>query len=222
MIKELGNAIRQMKDEFPLSSFNDPGLQKRIDYLDWIQLDLASIHEQIYDALLPIAEMEDVKMFRTEVPQELYVRIIGKNPSRNRGDKNPVDSISWNEAMVFCKRLSWILGKQVRLPSEAEFRRAVGNIHLENTDEYIWSASNTDGSTQEVGQKNPLGGGYHDLLGNAGEWLKQADEQSDSRSVNHFGGHVQDTAETVLSMPVRSASRNERNRLTGFRFVVVH
>ena len=222
LIAELGVAIQQMQDEFPLSSFNDPELQKKVDYLDQMQSDLASVHKKIHDALLPITETEGVKMFRTEVPQELYALVIGKNPSRNQGDRNPVDSISWTEAVVFCERLSWILGKEVRLPSEAEFRWAVGNTQLEEPDKYVWSASNTHGSMQAVGQKNPLESGYYDLLGNASEWLSEQDTQYDSESVNHMGGHAQDTAETVLSIPVRSVSRNERSRLTGFRFVVDH
>ena len=222
LIAELKSVIQQMKDEFPLSSFNDTELQMKIGYLDQMQMVLESVQSQIYDALLPIPGVDGVRMFRTEVSQEFYVLVLDKNPSRNQESKNPVDSISWAEANVFCERLTWILDKEVRLPKEAEFRQAVGDVLPENPDDYIWSTTNTDGSTQRVGQKKPFESGYYDLLGNVSEWLDKEEDRVDSQSVSHFGGHVQDNVKAILSMPIRSVSINERNRLTGFRFVVVH
>ena len=222
LISELVAALQQMETEFPLSPFNDKELKEKIDYLDQIQLSLEFVQDQIYDALLPIPGMKGVHMFRTEIPQDLYTTLVDKNPSRNREDKNPVDSISWTEAEVFCTRASWILAKEVRLPNETEFRQAItGEIHNVNPDEHIWSALNTDGSTQSVGQKKPLESGYYDLLGNVSEWLKETTDQSDSRDVFHIGGHAQDNLEAILAIPVRSASRSARSRLTGFRIVVI-
>lgn len=222
LISELSAALQQMETEFPLSPLNNQELKEKIDYLNQIQSNLAFVQDQIYDALLPIPGMKGVHMFRTEIPQDLYMMLVDKNPSRNREAKNPVDSISWTEAEVFCTRASWILAKEVRLPNETEFRQAItGEIHNENPDEHIWSALNTDGSTQSVGQKKPFESGYYDLLGNVSEWLKEATDPSDSRNVFHIGGDVQDNLEVILSIPVRSASRSARNRQTGFRIVVI-
>ncbi|MCH2247053.1 MAG: formylglycine-generating enzyme family protein [Crocosphaera sp.] len=46
------------------------------------------------------------------------------NPSEFKGDHNPVDSISWYDAIEFCARLSIHTGRQYRLPSEAEWEYA--------------------------------------------------------------------------------------------------
>ena len=43
---------------------------------------------------------------KTEVTQEEYLSVMGKNLSVFRGDKNPVEEVSWYDAVVFCNRLS--------------------------------------------------------------------------------------------------------------------
>ena len=45
-------------------------------------------------------------------------------PSFFRGDHLPVESVTWNEADEFCRRLSEIAGRDYRLPSEAEWEYA--------------------------------------------------------------------------------------------------
>src|SRR3979409_1189654 len=39
-----------------------------------------------------------------EVTQDVYKKIMGANPSHFSGATNPVDSVSWNNAIDFCKR----------------------------------------------------------------------------------------------------------------------
>ncbi len=46
------------------------------------------------------------------------------NPSEFKGDTLPVESISWEEAVEFCARLSKKTGRAYRLPSEAEWEYA--------------------------------------------------------------------------------------------------
>jgi len=220
VIVALRRDIKHMQNAFPDSSLNDEELAVKVRYLNLVQSDLGYIQGRVYNALLPVPETAGLRMLRTEVPQALYVLMMGTNPSRNRGDLNPVDSVSWTEAKSFCERLSWILGKEIRLPSENEFRQALGRLRYVVLEEHVWSSLDADGVAQPVGKKAPFASGFYDLLGNVSEWLESGD-RFDSEKVRHIGGHAQDRLELIFSVPVRSAARAERNRLTGFRVVMI-
>lgn len=219
VIAELRRYIKQMEAAYPLSSLNDEGLQVKVRYLNLVQNDLGFIQDRVYDALLPVPESKDWKMLRTEVPQALYSLIMGTNPSRNQGDVYPVDSVSWTESKSFCQRLSWILGKPVRLPTENEFRQALGRLRYVVLEDHVWSAASSDGVAKGVGEKEPFASGYYDLLGNVSEWLESVDRFEDE-TARHIGGHAQDRLEAIFTVPSREAARGGRNRMTGFRFVV--
>ncbi|MEI7837572.1 MAG: formylglycine-generating enzyme family protein [Planctomycetota bacterium] len=72
-----------------------------------------------------------------EVTQEQYEAVMDKNPSEGREVTNPeykqtpaqynqtpVNQVSWDDAVEFCKKLSAKTGKTVRLPTEAEWEYA--------------------------------------------------------------------------------------------------
>ena len=219
VIASLRRDVRQMQEAFPRSSLNDDDLQLKIRYLNLVQSDLGFIQDRIYGALLPIPEIEGWRMLRTEVPQVLYTLIMGTNPSRNKGDVCPVDSISWTDAKDFCERLSWILGQPVRLPTENEFREALGRLRYVVLEDHVWSVADADGVPQAVGTKEPFASGFYDLLGNTSEWLESID-RFETEGARHIGGHALDSRNSLFTVPLREAPRGERNRLTGFRIVV--
>ena len=60
----------------------------------------------------------------TPVTQAQYQAVMGANPSHFKGATNPVETVSWDDATEFCKRLSERAGRTVRLPTEAEWEYA--------------------------------------------------------------------------------------------------
>lgn len=219
VIVELRQDLKQMKEAYPRSSLNDDELELKIRYLNLVQNDLGFIQDRVYEALQAIPEEKSWKILRTEVSQALFFMIMRTNPSRNRGDVNPVDSVNWIEAKQFCERLSWVMGKPVRLPTENEFRASLGRLRYVVLEDHVWSLSNTDGATQPVGTKEPFASGCYDLLGNVSEWLESVD-RFETEDAQHIGGHALDQLETIFTVPVREAPREERNRMTGFRIVL--
>jgi formylglycine-generating enzyme required for sulfatase activity len=126
-----------------------------------------------------------------EVTQAQYLKVMGNNPSYFQGDQvnnvdssnHPVDQVSWEDAVEFCKRLSELpeeraAGRVYRLPTEAEWEHACragsnapfGFGGLELADDYGWFSSNSKGKSQPVGQKEPNAWGLYDMHGNVKEW----------------------------------------------------
>jgi formylglycine-generating enzyme required for sulfatase activity len=63
-------------------------------------------------------------MGKYEVTQAQWRALMGTNPANFKGDDLPVEGVSWNDAMQFCKRLTQMTGRPYRLPTEAEWEYA--------------------------------------------------------------------------------------------------
>ena len=49
---------------------------------------------------------QNYKMSITEVTQGIYEAVMGENPSEFKGENNPVEMVSWYDAIYFCNKLS--------------------------------------------------------------------------------------------------------------------
>ena len=63
-------------------------------------------------------------LLETEVTQEMWQSVMGKNPSTSKGEQEPVEDVSWDDCQEFCKKLSQKLGQQFKLPTEAQWEYA--------------------------------------------------------------------------------------------------
>jgi formylglycine-generating enzyme required for sulfatase activity len=119
-----------------------------------------------------------------EVTQEQYQRVMDANPSRFKGKQNPVEKVTWLEAIDFCRRLSALPeerkhNRTYRLPTEAEWEYACragtttryyfGDSRSQLAD-HAWYGSNAQKTTHPVGQKSPNAWGLFDMQGNVWEW----------------------------------------------------
>jgi formylglycine-generating enzyme required for sulfatase activity len=120
--------------------------------------------------------------------------------------------VTWAEVLKFCERLSWILGENVRAPTEAEFAAYLPR------DGEAWLADSANGHTHPVGSSRPSSLGLYDVVGNVGEWLQRVNDAGLTSAVG--GGAIVDTQAGLAGHLVTYVDRKERLRTVGFRFVV--
>ena len=75
----------------------------------------------------PVHEVKLTKGFwllETQVTQVMWSGVMGENPSCFKGDRNPVENVSWDDCQEFCRKLSQKLGQRVKLPTEAQWEYA--------------------------------------------------------------------------------------------------
>ena len=120
----------------------------------------------------------------TEVTNAQWKAVKGNVPSHWKDDDRPVENVSWEDAVSFCKKLSSLpaeraAGRVYRLPTEAEWeyacRAGTTTSYSFGNDksllgDFAWFGGNADGRTHPVGQKQPNAWGLYDMHGNAWEW----------------------------------------------------
>ena len=218
-ITVLEQKAAQFHNLYPKSTLIDDNLQQRLDFLNAKRDSLAAIQEQAYQLLLPLPGQPRLRLAKEEVAQALYSAVAPGNPSRNVGPKLPVESVSWNEAQEFCRRLSWVLARPVRLPTLEEFRAALGETDALDVAAMSWNFDNSGGQTHETGTKTANANGFFDLLGNVAEWLAQP-LGYDDEVAPIIGGTAQTQVDNIRAVPLAKTDITSRNPFTGFRFIM--
>ena len=125
--------------------------------------------------------LSDYYIGETEVTQELWEAVMGSNPSNFKGSQKPVESVSWYDCKEFITKLNKLIGKNFRLPTEAEWEYAArgGNKSKgykysgSNTiDDVAWYDGNSGKATHNVKTKSPNELGIYDMSGNVWEWCE--------------------------------------------------
>ena len=134
---------------------------------------------------------------QTEVTQELWEAVMGSNPSYFKGQKLPVEWVSWHDCQTFISKLNQLTGKQFRLPTEAEWEFAArGGTKSKgytysgsNTiDDVAWYWSNSGNKTHEVATKQANELGIYDMSGNVWEWCQDWYSKYSSSAINNPTG----------------------------------
>ncbi len=121
-------------------------------------------------------------MGKYPITQAQWQAVMGNNPSHfkrfwfKRSKNRPVEMVSWLDVVDFCRRLSEKVGKDYRLPSEAEWEYGCragsitaycwGDVITTELANYNYSV----GDTTDVGKYPPNAFGLYDMHGNVWEW----------------------------------------------------
>jgi len=167
-----------------------------------------------------------------QVTQAQWEAVMGNNPSNFKGPNRPVECVSWDDCDKFCKKLSELTKKNVRLPSEAEWEYAcrAGTTtpfyfgetitpDLANYDGRYTYGSGPKGKyrkeTTDVGIFPPNAFGLYDMHGNVWEWCQDCWHENYNNAPvngaawndNHFRRVLRGGYWTYLPRHCRAVSR---------------
>jgi len=119
---------------------------------------------------------------QTQCTQVQWESVMRGNPSRFKGSDRPVEQVSWEEAVEYCRKLTakqraeGILpeGWEWRLPTEAEWeyaaRAGTTGARYGELNTIAWHIGNSGSQTHPVKQKIANAWGLYDMMGNVWEW----------------------------------------------------
>lgn len=146
--------------------------------------------------------LNDYYIGETEVTQELWEAVMGKNRSKHKGPKMPVDYVTYDMCLEFIAKVNRLSGQQFRLPSEAEWEYAArggraskgylyaGSNDIEQVAQYL--GNNPEDAHKPVGLLAPNELGIYDMSGNVWEfcadWYQRAADAKPSKNFHVIRG----------------------------------
>jgi formylglycine-generating enzyme required for sulfatase activity len=134
----------------------------------------------------------------TEVTQKQWTTVMGANPSKFNGGDLPVEQVSWNEAVEFCRKLNerasqaLPAGYAFMLPTEAQWeyacRAGTTSDKRDEVDAMAWYGQQNGLGTHPVGTKRANAWGLYDMLGNVWEWCRDWKATYPGGSVRDYAG----------------------------------
>ncbi|MGV3503722.1 MAG: formylglycine-generating enzyme family protein [Adhaeribacter sp.] len=171
-----------------------------------------------------MVEIHPFLLSKFPVTQELYFEVTKEKPSTMKGNGNPVETVTWKEAVAFCNKLSartnlnpcYVIQMEneevifdktangYRLPTEAEWEYACKagskGIRYGELDAIAWYKDNSGNTTHPVGGKEPNAWGLYDMLGNVWEWCSDIYDETVYGSYRIFrGGGWADEERSVMA-----------------------
>jgi formylglycine-generating enzyme required for sulfatase activity len=159
-----------------------------------------------------------------ETTQGAYIKIAHGNPSNFKGAERPVDSVSWNDAMFFCGKLTAVEqtakelpeGFSYTLPTQAQWLSLMADASVKNA---VMKLNNPQCvSTATVGSLGANSVGLCDTRGNVMEWCFD----SPNNSTRVLKGGAWDTFLEVNARPEFRwyAPPDEKKNSYGFRVIL--
>jgi formylglycine-generating enzyme required for sulfatase activity len=191
-------------------------------------------HEPLHDVCVAPFEIGKFAVTQAEWRR---VMVESADPARFKGERHPVEMVSWHDARAFARRMRLFGSRAYRLPTEAEWEHATrarttttwfwgdriedGCAYANlrdltyqsqrfNVDEAIIGCQDGSVETAPVGSYRPNPFGLHDMIGNVFQWTE--DCFGDYAKAPRDGSAANDP--DCASRVVRGGSWTSRPRFT--------
>lgn len=187
--KEAESKIEQ--DRIKTRDFQVNGVSFRMVFVEGGTFEMK---EKVHKGFLGFREEETVRkttisdfyIGQVQVTQELWESVKGSHSSPWKGEKLPVNNLSWVRCKEFIEKLNELTSHSFRLPTEAEWEYAARGGRYSKG--YVYSGSNNYDEVakysihilsqlfgpSEVALRKPNELGLYDMSGNVWEWCEDS------------------------------------------------
>ena len=160
-----------------------------------------------------------------EVSQAEYEKVMNRNPSTFKGPNHPVETVNFEDAMEFCRKLTALETSTGRLqkgwiytlPTEAQWSEFAQGAEL---DQAVTSLQRSKRKLATVGTLKSNPAGLYDVRGNVWEWCLGPGDQKVLRG-GGFDGFTATGLAPTLSLQYRwTLQPDQRKPQAGFRVVL--